>query len=43
MWLVPALFATAIWSVQRVIAKAALRTLSATQYAFLSSAIVLPV
>jgi drug/metabolite transporter (DMT)-like permease len=43
MWLVPALFATAVWSVQRVIGKAALRTLSATQYALLSSALAIPV
>lgn len=43
MWLAPALFATAVWSVQRVVAKAALRSLSATQYALLSSAIALPV
>jgi len=30
MWFAPALFATGIWSVQRVVAKVALRTLSAT-------------
>lgn len=43
MWLAPALFATAIWSIQRAVAKASLGTLSATQYALLSSAIALPV
>ena len=43
MWFAPALFATGIWSVQRVVAKVALRTLSATQYALLSSTIALPV
>ena len=42
-WLLPSLAALVIWSVQRVVSKAALQTLSTPQFYLLSAAVALPI